>query len=51
MHDSELLAALYRALDIAIEQDRRFLAWLISLAIAEAGGTPGVVNDNVTGSR
>lgn len=51
MNNSELLGALYRALDLAMEQDRRFVAWLISLAIAEAGGTPGVANDNVTGSR
>ena len=50
MNNSELLGALYRALDIAMEQDRRFVAWLISLAIAEAGGTPGVANDNIVES-
>lgn len=46
MNDSEILRALERALDLAMKQDRRFLAWLICLAIAEAGGTPGVANDN-----
>lgn len=51
MNNSELLAALYRALDLAMEEDRQFVAWLISLAIAEAGGTPGVANDNVTDGR
>ena len=50
MKNSELLGVLYHALDLAMEQDKRFVAWLISLAIAEAGGAPGVANDNVTGS-